>query len=287
MRFLSQSTTILYFLLAGVIQATCFKHLNAQPLLYSVLAQQTTALSYGGDSGHPFSVAINPASVARIRAPRWAFGGEQRFLAPGWTEMAAALLLPSNHGAWGIFWGQEGLPLAVEQALKVTYAKAVSVNGSVGVTIGINRKKFGSFLAKTYPSAAAGFSCMVSHELQAAISFDHFSRRLTKYPAEKDLSVLRCLLAYTPTQKIALVSVICKQRGHAATRSFSLCYTPGSKTGIRVGFSGSPSLCWLGFMLGIGKKVVVQLHSGFYSLTGVSNGMSVYQTSPEKNNDLP
>lgn len=287
MRLLLSRVLLLCAMVGGSIKATGHYQLMAQPLLYSVLGHQTIADASGSDGAHPFSVSINPASIALRRELGWAFGGEQRFLAPGWTEVAAALILPATGGAWGLFLGQEGLPNAVDQVLKVTHARIFSTQGCVGASVGIARKKVGPFTSVISPAVAVGLSFSLSSELYAGISFDHLSRRKLENLAANDLSVLRLMLAYRPTKKIAIVSGVSKENGHASNRSISFYYAPQGKAAFRVGYAAAPTLWWVGMLVGVGSKVAVQLHTGVYSLSGVSNGMSIFNMRPAIKSDVP
>jgi hypothetical protein len=231
---------------------------------------------------HPFSTMVNPSFVAGAKSVGWAFGGEQRFLAPGWTELAGAITIPVHRSVWGFFAGQEGLPLASDQLLLVTHARTLSKQAAAGVSLGVNRKKAAALAAVFSPVAAAGLSLFLSNELHTGVAYYHVASSSSTHVAAYDHSVLHCTLSYLPTEKFALTSAVTKERGQATTSAISVNYWPSSKAAFRVGFSGTPSLCWVGLMLGIGKHVALQVYSGFYSLVGISNGMSVYSGSPNK-----
>lgn len=276
MRFLCRNAIVSLFIGGALLGVTCFFQVTAQPLLYSMQAHHALAASIGKSDRHPFSVAVNPASVAGFRKMAWAFGGEQRFLAPGWTSWAATAILPVVRGSWSLVVAQEGLSVAVDQLMMITHARALSDQTLVGVSLGINRKKAGFFTTVLVPAITAGFSFSLSSEWQTGFSYARFMRQRATSASYGDLSVLRYTLGYQPSEKFLIGAGVTKESGKAAVGSVSLCYRPSLKAGFRVGFSGSPSLCWFGLLLGIGKKVVVQVYSGFYSLVGVSNGLSIY-----------
>jgi hypothetical protein len=276
MRFLFRNAILSLFIGVELLGVSCFFQVHAQPLLYSVQAHHAMAASIGKSDRHPFSVVVNPASVADFRKIAWAFGGEQRFLAPGWTSWAAAAILPVVRGSWSFVVAEEGLPILVDQLVMFTHARAVSNQALFGVSLGFNRRKAGSFTAVVAPAIAAGFTFSLSSEWQTGFSYARFVRQRATSASSGDLSVLRYTLGYQTSEKFLIGAGVTKESGRAAVGSVSLCYRPSLKAGFRVGFSSSPSLCWFGLLLGIGKKVVVQVHSGFYSLVGVSNGLSVF-----------
>ncbi|NDF98489.1 MAG: hypothetical protein EB101_06125 [Chitinophagia bacterium] len=275
------------FIGAVMIFFGCIGDAFAQPLFYS--AQQRLAMASGlrSASVHPFSAAVNPAAIASSTAVSWAVGGEQRFLAPGWMELAAAVVLPGREDAWGVFFGQEGLPFSFDQLLMVTYARTILEQVSVGASIGVNRKKVTSATAHIMPAAAVGVILPISAVLKTGISYTRFSTRTSKVEENSGLSFLRCLLAYEPTEKINLVAALSKESNWPAAGFFSVQYRPLQRIGFSAGFSGFPSLCWIGFQLGIGATVSLQLHSGFYQLTGLSNGMSLVKSADQKKGDGP
>ncbi len=276
MRCLFSNAVLLFFIGGGWPVTTCFFPLHAQPMLYSVQAHHALAASIGDNHRHPFSVVVNPASLAGYKKVAWAFGGEQRFLAPGWTSLAAAGVLPAARGSWGFLMAQEGLPAVFDQLMMITHARVVFKQALVGVSLGVNRKRAVSLTSIVAPVAAAGCTFSLSSELQTSLSFTLYTGQRVMYSSSADLTIFRYILGYQPSEKFAMVSGITKETGRAAVGSISVCYRPSYKAGFRIGFSGSPSLCWFGLLLGIGKKVMVQVYSGFYSLVGVSNGMSVF-----------
>lgn len=265
-----------------LVGAICFFQLSAQPLLYSLQAQLAVTTSVLTAEAHPFSVAANPAAAAGLRKRSWAFGGEQRFLAPGWITSTAAIVFPVARGSWGFLVAHEGLPAMADQLLLVTHAKSVSNQASLGLSLGVNRKKTDSQAPILAPVASAGIMFSVSEELHSGFSYTRTVWQRNSTAAASDLSMLRCMLGYRPTEKFVLMAAVSKESGRAAIASAALCYRPTRKAGFRVGFSGSPSLYWFGLMLGIGKKVAVEVYSGMYSLVGVSNGMNVSGVPTEK-----
>ncbi|MFM8711631.1 MAG: hypothetical protein ACKOC7_10175, partial [Sphingomonadales bacterium] len=146
----------------------------------------------------------------------------------------------------------------------------------IGISLGINRKKVGSFNTVITPAIAAGFTFSLSSEWQTDVSYSQFMGQRASYRLPGNLFLLRYRLSYHPSDKVALVSGVTKETGRIAAGSAAICYRPTPKAAFRIGCAGAPTLYWFGCLLGIGKKVVVQVHSGFYPLVGVSNGMSIY-----------
>jgi len=282
MRIGTSNVVMARFIGIVLMGPTCFFRTSAQPLLHSVQAHHAVASSLGTIDKHPFSVAVNPAAIARFRNTAWAFGGEQRFLAPGWSTWAAGGILPVASGSWSFLVAQEGLPALTDQLLMVTHAKRVSGQASVGLSLGVNRKKAGANASILVPMAAAGISFSVSEQLYTGFSYTRLMWQGADRYRPGDLSVLRCMLGYQPTDKFVWVFGVTKESGRGAMGSSAICYQPSRKAKFWIGYLGSPALCWFGLMLGIGKNVGVQVHSGIYSLIGVSNGMSVYSIPVEK-----
>ena len=263
----------------GFVIGLCYSQLSAQPMFYSLQAKLARAACGNGGDRHPFSMLSNPSFLEGSGSVSWAFGGEQRFLAPGWNELAAALILPARKGTWGFFAGYEGLVVSGDQLLSITHARALSTQTRAGVSIGINKKKAAFGPVVVSPVAAAGLSFLLSNEWRAGVSYSRFAQKVSPYPEAEALSLLHLTLSYNPGKKLTLVATVIKQSGQATESSIALCYRPSPKAGLRIGFSGSPSLCWFGLQLGIGKKVSVQVYSGLYSLVGVSNGLSIFSSS--------
>lgn len=256
-------------------------------MLYSLQAHLAQGAGLGENHRHPFSVMINPASIAGFRKVAWAFGGEQRFLAPGWTSLTMAGIMPVTRGAWSLLVAQEGLPRSVDQLSMVSHARVVSKQALIGVSLGVNRKKAGAFTAVLAPAMAAGFTFSLSSEWEAGLSFIQFMGQGATQVLPGHLSVLRYTLGYHPSEKFSLVLGVVKEARQAAIGSAAICYRPTSKAAFRIGFSEAPSLCWFGLVLGIGKNVAIQVYSGFYSLVGVSNGMSVFSDPTVTKAELP
>lgn len=282
MRFQFFGGVRLFFLIGWVVVGLYCSCLRAQPLRYSLQGKIAMTSYFIAGDHHPFSTMVNPSFMAGAKSVGWAFGGEQRFLAPGWTELAGAITIPVQRSVWGFFAGQEGLPVASDQLLLVTHARTLSKQASAGVSLGVNRKKAAALASVFSPAAAAGLSLFLSNELHTGVAYYHVANSSSTHVAADDHSVLHCTLSYLPTEKFAMTAAVTKERGQATTSAVSVYYRPSSRAGFRVGFSGKPSMCWAGLMVGIGKRVALQVYSGFYSLVGVSNGMSVYSGSPYK-----
>jgi hypothetical protein len=287
MRFLFTNALRSLFIGGGIPAVTFFSPLRAQPVLYSLQAHLAQAASLGENHRNPFSVMINPASIASFRKVTWAFGGEQRFLAPGWTSLTVAGIMPVTRGSWSLLVAQEGLPMSVDQLGMITHARVVSRQALVGVSLGINRRKAGAFTAVLAPAMAAGFTYALSSEWEAGFSFTQFMGQGVTHVLPGHLSFLRYMLGYHPSEKFLLALGVVKESSRAAMGSAAICYRPTSKAAFRIGFSGAPSLCWFGLVLGIGKKVSIQVYTGFYSLVGVSNGVSVFSDPTVAKAELP
>jgi len=287
MKMLCFNAGLRQFIGAVVLFFCCIDPSFGQPLLYSVQQRLAMASSLRSEGVHPFSMAINPADLASCNSIGWGLGGEQRFLVPGWMEVAAAGVLPIREGVWGICVGQEGLPFSFDQLLMVTHAKKILEHVALGATIGVNRKKAAGRSASWIPVAALGVSVPLSTELKVAISYMRFSSSAFKAQGSGAPSFLRCLLGYEPTEKVNLVAAISKESSWPAAGFFSVQYRPDKKIGFSAGYSGFPTMCWIGFRLGVGASAVVQLYSGFYPLTGLSNGMSLFKSADLKKDNGP
>lgn len=273
-QFISRGLIVLFFLfnLPGY----------TQPLLYSVQFYRAMGSVLASPAIHPYATAVNPALIASASSLQWAVGGEQRFLAPSWMEFSSSLVAPVQQGAWAIMIGQEGLPFSYEQQFIVTHGRKIGHDLSFGASLGIRRTKASHFPAILSPAGAAGLVFPISESVSTSFSFHYFPMGSSTGNSQQDFSVFRCLLAYSVSEKMQLVASVSKQRAWPAAGTFSIQYQPHRQLGFTAGFSGSPSLFWFGLQLALGSHWRLQLHSGYYPLVGVSNGMNLLYMKKEK-----
>jgi hypothetical protein len=273
-RFLAIALIVLFFL---------FNRWGyTQPLLYSVQFYRAMGSVVASPEIHPYATAVNPAFIASASSLQCAIGGEQRFLAPGWMEFSSTLVVPVQHGALAIMVGQEGLPFSYEQQVVLTHGRKMGQDFSFGASLGIRRTKASHFPATLFPTGAAGLVFQISESVSTSLSFHYFPMGSSTGYSQKDFSVFRCLLAYSASEKIQLVASVSKQKAWPAAGTFSIQYQPHRQLGFTAGFSGSPSLFWFGLQLALDSHWRLQLHSGYYPLVGVSNGMNLSYMNKEK-----
>ncbi len=255
---------------------------NTQPLFHSLQHHQALSVVLSTDAPHPFSVAVSPAAMANERSVRWALGGEQRFLAPGWMELSAALTVPVPGGSWSLLAAQEGLSFSVDQMTLVTHARKITQGMLLGVSVGVNRKKASRQSADIYPITALGITIPLGDALKAAVAVTRFFNSEAKARIGTGQTFFRCMLGYEPTEKLMLVSAVGKESHWPASGTFCVQYRPDRNFGLSAGFSGYPAVYWFGLTLGIGSRTALQLYTGVYPLVGVSNGMSFFNAPAKK-----
>jgi len=257
---------------------------DAQPLLHSLQLHRAMGAVVASSPVQSYSAAVNPAFIASASTLQCALGGEQRFLAPGWIEFSSSLVVPVSSGAWAIMIGQEGLPFSYEQQAVITHGRKIGNDLSVGASLGVRRIKANQFAAVLSTVGAVGLVIPVSSSVKTSLSLTYLPSVSSVGFSKKDYSVFRFSLGYTVSEKIQLMAAVTKQALWPSAGCIAMQYQPQQKMGFSAGFAGSPSMVWFGLQLGLGTGWILQLHSGYYPLTGVSNGMNLSYVKQEKNN---
>jgi hypothetical protein len=170
---------------------------------------------------------------------------------------------------------QEGLPFSYEQQAVVTHGRKTGNDLSVGASLGLRRIKANKFAAVLSPVAAAGLLIPVSSSVKTSLSLTYLPSVSSVGFSKKGYAVFRSLLWYTVSEKMQLLAALTKQDSGPPAGCIALQYQPQQKMAFSAGFTGSPSMVWFGLQLGLGAGWILQLHSGYYPLTGVSNGMNL------------
>jgi len=105
----------------------------AQAVHLPVGSGYTKATAYSQQFSDAFSFSVNQASLAGIKTASAGVYSEHRFLLKSLSQYSAAVVLPTNSGAFGFKADYFGQPAYNESALGLAYGRSLGDKAAVGV----------------------------------------------------------------------------------------------------------------------------------------------------------
>lgn len=224
----------------------------------------------------PFSVVINPSSLAFYQQSSWGIAAEKRFSLPGWIQGNGVGILSTRAGNWAISGETSGLEGSKRQQLCISHARTLSKEVAVGVTMGVRAYKATGYKILLQPIASLGTFLGLSEELglgfSASAAFP-IGEKNTPYGLLKPQLLIH--LQYTPSSKICFSIWSFKKNDFPIDVGATISYWFHEKLAFLMGVSLDRHYSWVAVSLKR-KRVVMNLQLGWHPMLGFGNNFSLY-----------
>lgn len=190
----------------------CTVHLCAQTVRQPLSAIYPAIGAYSKNVADPFSMIINPASLANIKSSGAGVYGERRFLLEALNQYTAVGGFKTSSGNFGLQADYFGYSNYNETQLGLGYGRSLGSKVDVGVKFNYYNLRIPAYSSVSTFHFEAGVVMHLSEKLHAGFSvFNPVGGELNKETKEKIASVYRGGFGYEASDKFFITAEIIKE----------------------------------------------------------------------------
>jgi len=190
----------------------CTIHLCAQTVRQPLSALYPAIGTYSKNVADPFSMIVNPASLANIKSSGAGVYGERRFLLEALNQYTAVGGFKTSSGNFGLQADYFGYSNYNETQLGLGYGRSLGSKVDVGVKFNYYNLRIPAYSSVSTFHFEAGVVMHLSEKLHAGFSvFNPVGGELNKETKEKIASVYRGGFGYEASDKFFITAEIIKE----------------------------------------------------------------------------
>ncbi len=259
------------------------QHLSAQIGNDFVGARSAAMGGYNVTLSDVWSANNNQAGLGFVKDISGGIYYENRFLLKETGYKAAAFVLPSKSGAFGVSVASFGFELYNETKAGLSYGQRFGDKFTMGVQMNyLNTKLPQEYGSKTTLTGAVGLIAKLSKELSLGMHVYNPTRaKLAEYDNERVPTIMKLGLDYRFSNKVMLGVSTEKDVNFDAIVNAGIEYHITEILYLRGGISTNPTQYAFGFGMQL-KDFKVDLSSSFHQTLGITPGISIIYSKKKR-----
>ena len=226
--------------------------------------------AYTGSAVDPFSMIINPASLAGVRTAGAGVFGERRFLLNAFNQYTAVAALPTQSGSFGLQADYFGYQNYNESQLGLAYGRSLGKKVDVGVKFNYFNLRIPNNINASTFHFEAGVRMHLTDKLHAGFSvYNPVGGVLNKAADEKIASLFRGGFGYEASDRFFIMAEMVKEENKPVTVNAAFQYSVLKQLFIRGGINSLTSQPFAGVGLKWGL-MRVDLATSYHPQLGIS-----------------
>ena len=246
---------------------------------YCQAVRQPLAVRYTGLGAYSkyqvdvFSFTDNQAALAQLKNTAVGVYTERRFLLSAASMYAAAAVLPTKHGNFGVEADYFGFKNYNESQIGLAYARSLGSNLDVGIQFNYYGFRIPAYTASSALNFEVGAIAHISEKLHAGIhTYNPVGGKLSKTKDEKLSSFYKFGLGYEASEKFLITTEIIKEEDQPVNVQAGFLYNFMKQFFIRAGTSTVTA----GSYAGIGirwNSIRLDIAAGYHPQLGFTPGL--------------
>jgi len=220
------------------------------------------------------SIFSNQAGMAFVLNPEAIVYGERRFELSDLNQVAAAVVFPSELGAFGLQMSYFGFDLYNEQKIGIAYARRLMDKLSLGVQFDWLNTQIANYGNKGVITFEIGLMSPITSNLTIGVHL-YSPMRVELIEGEELPPVFKVGLAYEASKKVLLTAEVEKESDLNPNVKAGLEYLIHPSLAIRLGVASNPSLFSFGLGYRINNQFFIDVASSYHQDLGFSPSISV------------
>lgn len=223
-----------------------------------------------------WAIGHNQAGIAHLENAAAGFYFENRYHTREMAYGAAAFILPTTSGVFGINVSYFGFSLYNESRISLAYARAFGERLSTGLQLNYMH----TYIGEGYGSTAnATVELGFIYELLPGLNigahiFNPTQARIADYADERLPVILRTGLSYSFSENLMVIAETEKDINHKAVFRAGIEYQLTEGVNVRAGLGTFPATNAFGFGLRLGSADI-DIASSFHNILGYSHQISI------------
>jgi hypothetical protein len=225
---------------------------------------------YSKNLADPFSMIINPASLANNKVAAAGVYGERRFLLDALNQYTAVAAFTTSSGNFGVQADYFGYSNYNETQLGLGYGRSLGSKVDVGVKFNYYNLRAGSYGSASTFHFEAGVLMHLSEKLHAGFSvFNPVGGELNKETKEKIAAVYRGGFGYEASDKFFITAELVKEENKNVAVNAAFQYALVEQLLIRAGINTLNEQPFFGAGLKLGQ-LRIDLATSYHPQLGLS-----------------
>ena len=245
----------------------------SQSLRYPLALPYLNLNAYSASQADPLSFTANQAALAKINQVGAGVYGERRFLLAATSSYAAAFVLPSRLGNFGVALNYSGFKNFNENKIGLAYSRSLGTKIDIGIQFNYYSYRIPSYPSGSSVNLEAGVIMHLSDKLNAgAHVFNPVGGKLGKLQDEKLATAYKFGLGYDASDNFFVGSEIVKEEDKPVNVIAGFQYQFARQFFVRSGMMSESSTVFAGVGVGF-KNLRLDIAGSYHQLLGFSPGL--------------
>lgn len=200
--------------------------MQCQPSRSPLSERYTSMGTYSKNFADAFSGSSNQAALAQVKYAAAGVYGERRFMLKDLSNFAAAVVLPSHLGGFGISVNYFGGQYFSTSQTGIGYGKRLGDKLAIGLQFNYNRIRLAGYGSAGTITAEAGTLVQLTEKLRLGIhAYNPLGGKFGKLQNEKLASIYTAGFGYDASDKVFITAVISKEEDQPVNLQAALQYS--------------------------------------------------------------